>query len=367
MTQLKISIIIPCYNAEEYIVKTLESVVSQKHTNWECIIINDGSIDNSKKLIKGFIKNDNRFQLYTQKNKGLSYTRNKGIELASGDYIYFLDSDDLLDINSLFYLTMLINKNTNIDIVIGKTAITTNHNHNTVDIAAHHLPRNQVLYNKNLILLEDVVRYPLACIAANRLLNRDFILQNKIFFKEGILHEDELFHFECLIHCNSILLSDKTTYYYNNNNTNSITQNKTEKNTLDYLDILFIQYHKYYLYSKFNNLEKQRIAFYIYNFKKIIYDNYTTTPKKHKALLEKTIQKKFKKIQVPRTIVFKSRSDEKLMYKFYVVSFLKPKYINIYFKSFFRRNLKDKIIYKYLFYKAYYFNRKTIKKFYNYN
>lgn len=90
-----ISIIMPAYNMENYIGKTIESVLKQKYTKWELIIINDGSNDNTKQIVKQYQCKDKRIKYLEQENKGVSVARNKGIDSANGKYISFLDADDL--------------------------------------------------------------------------------------------------------------------------------------------------------------------------------------------------------------------------------------------------------------------------------
>lgn len=94
---MKFSIIIPVYNVEKYIVKCLESIYKQTYSKYEVIIINDGSPDNSKELIKNYIKNKKNFHLYDKENGGLSDARNYGLKYVTGDYILFIDSDDYID------------------------------------------------------------------------------------------------------------------------------------------------------------------------------------------------------------------------------------------------------------------------------
>lgn len=94
-----VSIIIPAYNSGDFIVDTLKSVQEQTYQNWECIIINDGSTDNTEKVVLSFIKESStpdKFIYHFQENGGLSSARNKGMTLSKGDFIQFLDSDDLL-------------------------------------------------------------------------------------------------------------------------------------------------------------------------------------------------------------------------------------------------------------------------------
>lgn len=92
-----VSIIIPCYNQDKYLAETLQSVSGQTYSNWECIIVDDGSLDDSSKIVENFAAEDPRFIYVYKKNGGVSSARNLGIEKAKGDFIQFLDSDDLLD------------------------------------------------------------------------------------------------------------------------------------------------------------------------------------------------------------------------------------------------------------------------------
>ncbi|MDA9277237.1 glycosyltransferase [Flavobacteriaceae bacterium] len=101
MKQPLVSIIISCYNQAHCITNTLESIVAQTYTNWECIIVDDGSMDTSAVLIKEFIKDDTRFTYLFQNNQGVSVARNTGFKLASGIFVNFLDGDDTFLPNKL--------------------------------------------------------------------------------------------------------------------------------------------------------------------------------------------------------------------------------------------------------------------------
>lgn len=92
----KVSVIVPCYNQGVYLDECLQSVMDQTHQNWECIIVNDGSTDHTEETAKKWAEKDPRFIYIYKKNGGLSSARNAGLEKASGDYIQFLDSDDLI-------------------------------------------------------------------------------------------------------------------------------------------------------------------------------------------------------------------------------------------------------------------------------
>lgn len=94
MNQL-VSIIIPCYNAEKYIVETIESVINQTYSNWELIVVNDGSTDSSLQKIDEFVNQGFKIEVFNKKNTGVSDTRNYGLKKAKGEFITFLDADDI--------------------------------------------------------------------------------------------------------------------------------------------------------------------------------------------------------------------------------------------------------------------------------
>lgn len=93
---IRISIIVPCYNHAKYLPEALKSVLEQTYKNWECIIVNDGSIDDTEEITKQWIEKDHRFRYLKIENGGLSNARNVGIEASIGEYILPLDADDLI-------------------------------------------------------------------------------------------------------------------------------------------------------------------------------------------------------------------------------------------------------------------------------
>ena len=101
MNNPKVSVIIPVYNTEAYVEQTLRSIMGQTLRDIELIVVNDGSTDGSLSVLERIATGDDRIRLYTQPNKGLSQTRNAGIARARGEFIYFMDSDDLLEPDAL--------------------------------------------------------------------------------------------------------------------------------------------------------------------------------------------------------------------------------------------------------------------------
>ena len=101
MSNELVSIITPCYNGAKYISETIDSVLCQTYTDWEMIIINDGSKDNSAEVISTYVERDSRIKLINQKNGGSANARNHGIRVANGRYIALLDADDIWENNFL--------------------------------------------------------------------------------------------------------------------------------------------------------------------------------------------------------------------------------------------------------------------------
>ena len=110
-----VSIIIPCYNQAKYLEETLYSILNQTYSNWECLIINDGSTDETEKIAQQFATKDHRFKYFHKENGGLSSARNFGLDKATGTYIQFLDSDDFIDTTKLEVSINELNKIENTD------------------------------------------------------------------------------------------------------------------------------------------------------------------------------------------------------------------------------------------------------------
>lgn len=114
---LKVSIIIPVYNSGKYLETCLNSILAQTYKNLEIIIINDGSTDNSPEIIENYEKDDSRIKVITQKNQGLSASRNNGLKKATGDYVTFVDSDDEIELTMIGDMLEKL-KETNSDIAV---------------------------------------------------------------------------------------------------------------------------------------------------------------------------------------------------------------------------------------------------------
>jgi glycosyltransferase involved in cell wall biosynthesis len=128
-----ISVIVPCYKQSHFLDGSLQSVLDQTYLNWECIIVNDGSPDDTESVAKQWCEKDDRFKYIFKENGGLSSARNSGIKIASGVYILPLDADDLLHVHYLTKLAPVLDLNQEIGIVSCYTSIFRNNISNIID------------------------------------------------------------------------------------------------------------------------------------------------------------------------------------------------------------------------------------------
>ena len=113
----KVSVIIPVYQAEKYLVRCVDSVTNQTYKNIELLLIDDGSTDNSLSICHRLAEKDSRIRVFYHRNMGVAATRNKGIDYATGQFIYFLDSDDWINENTIYDMVTSLNEN-NADLCI---------------------------------------------------------------------------------------------------------------------------------------------------------------------------------------------------------------------------------------------------------
>lgn len=233
---MKISFIIPMYNVEEYIEECIYSILFQSINDFEIIIINDGSTDNSLKKVE-LIK-DNRIKVITQKNKGLSAARNVGIKVAKGEYIAFVDSDDFI-LNKYAYEKMIqIAENEKSDIVHGKALLYINEaEKDKLFIEPTSVFRKTSISSEEYFLNALKQKKYTAAVWLN-LYRRDILVKNKLMFTEGIFHEDEEFTPRVLLKAKKISLYKEPFYGYRQR-VGSIMNNNINNNKKGN-DIIFI-------------------------------------------------------------------------------------------------------------------------------
>lgn len=209
-----ISVIIPVYNKDNLLNDCIKSVLMQTHKKLEVIIINDGSTDNSENIILKWKYRDNRIRYYKHENSGVAITRNKGIELATGEYLFFLDADDELPKNALSELNNNAQKNKS-DIVMG------NYIQKKGGIKRKRAKPSKYQFSQK-DLLDSLTQIELfltdsrlMAMVSNKLYKLEFIKKYNIKFNSNILAEDRLFNLKCYLNNPKITAIDSYTYIYN--------------------------------------------------------------------------------------------------------------------------------------------------------
>lgn len=256
-----ISIVIPIYNVEKYLRKCLDSVYSLNLDNKEVVLVNDGSTDTSINILNEFKnKYPNKTKLITQKNQGLSEARNMGIKNSNGKYILFIDSDDfIIPTETEEFINFGLDKK--VDILIGNYREYYNENY-IVQKSFYNLDKN--LEKEGIFFIENGVKNKCFRFAVwQNIYRKNFLLENNLFFKKGLLHEDNLFTPEAFFYAKKVRCFNKKFYFYRKNNLESITQTVNKKNYEHMLYTII----KLLEFKKSNNIENNyfnRIVLGIY-------------------------------------------------------------------------------------------------------
>ena len=228
-----ISIIIPVYKVEKYLEKCIQSVINQTYENLQIILVDDGSPDNCGKICDEYAKKDHRIEVIHKSNGGLSDARNKGLEIAKGEYIGFVDSDDYIEADMYEVLYNLL-KQYNADVSIcnfytvsqGKISI------KNADNGINEYNRIEIL--KEILLDKNIQSY-----AWNKLYKKE--LFDEIKYPIGKKYEDIGTTFYLLEKCNKVVVTGKSEYYYINRQ-DSIVNNVTESTITDYIELIMQRY-----------------------------------------------------------------------------------------------------------------------------
>lgn len=226
---MTISIIMPTYNVAPYIRKCLESVAAQTYTgSMECLIVDDCGPDNSIQIAEEFIKEYNGptdFRIiHREKNGGLSAARNSGIHEAKGEYLYFLDSDDMIYPHTISTLVTLAEKYPGVDIVQGN-----------IEVEPHDSWQYKLLHYEDAAMKEYwdnrdelrrlILSRTLPMTAWNKLVRKTFIVEHSLYFLEGYIHEDEMWRWDYQKYIQSLAVSPINTIWYRIDNQTSIMAN----------------------------------------------------------------------------------------------------------------------------------------------
>jgi len=208
----QISIILPVYNVEKYIKKCIQSILMQTYTDFELLAIIDGSPDNSLQVIQSFT--DTRIKIFKKVNGGLSDARNYGLGMASGKYVYFLDSDDWIEPNLLEDCVAILDSE-QLDLVIFGYIHDVENNREQVLYSNEVIPEKIIMKRGDQDLKITSKMINLLGYVWNKVYLRNFLLENEISFEKGtLLVEDVLFNTQVYCRTKVLRTIDKAYYHY---------------------------------------------------------------------------------------------------------------------------------------------------------
>ena len=268
---VKISVIVPVYNCEDYLEESIRSILNQSFNDIEIICVDDGSTDDSLNILKELSKQDTRLKVYTQENQGASVARNNALEKASGDYIYFFDADDYAveDCLEKVYSNAVNNDS---DMVI---FYFDNYNENVflkhcnIDLDKKFL---DVDYNNFTFNYKDYKQYAFKGASAPwfKLYKKDFLdKHDNIKFPVNLNHNDVPFHIMTVLKASKISFLPEFLYHYRVDNPNSISNSrlKSYKDIFCIINIIedFLKYEGLYddLKKEFDFLKIDQIVYQI--------------------------------------------------------------------------------------------------------
>lgn len=243
-----ISVIIPVYNSENYVERCIESILFQTYNDWELIVVNDGSTDDSERIIKNLAASDSRIRYYNKNNGGVSSARNLGIKYAKGEFLLFLDSDDWLSPDTCEVLIKNVVEKKADCIIYG---FHQTHGHiwapeKDIDYASLSELKSDFDYWLNTELLSSSV---------NKLYRKSLL--SFLFNEDVSFGEDLIFSLEYISNCNKISFITSPLYQHEVNNNSSITHSFNQRRlneieclqskVLEFAEMITIEtYRKYY-------------------------------------------------------------------------------------------------------------------------
>ena len=289
---IKVSVVMPVYNSDKYLKDSINTILNQSMKDLELICIDDGSTDNSLKILKEFAKKDSRVKIFTQDHNGAGVARNYGITKCNGKYLSFMDSDDLLDLNA-FQELWNISEEKKLDVAIFKAI---NFDDETGEIV------HNVLLDMNRLsqYVGDYV-FDINDIPQNlffhfnttpwcKFYNLDFVINSKSRFAEGIIFEDDKFSWEIIFNAKRIYFYEKYLYKRRLHSDSVMTSNDLRYvGTITIMNIitkLFIEYGFWEMHK--TNLCNNKIS--------LIFRRYNEIKDEYKETFYNEMKKDFEKL-----------------------------------------------------------------------
>lgn len=290
INNIKITVIIPVYNVEKYLKQCLDSVYAQTFKQFEVIAVDDGSTDHSSQILEKYDK----LILVKKENGGLSSARNAGLQLAKGEYILFLDSDDYIEETTLEDIYYNAEKENADHIIINHQCFSDKSN---VVLCERFLKgKYQGIYKGKELFCRMVKENEFLSGAPYHIIKRENLEKNNMRFLEGVIHEDELFGFQCYMNTDRVLVLDKPYYHYRIRE-NSIMRSKTiEKSFLGYLKT-YDKMIDYIALYKVEKEERKWIGKHFFERFSILFDLLCQMDQEKRAIYQKNLDEISEKLQ----------------------------------------------------------------------
>lgn len=248
MANNKISVIVPIYNVEKYLGRCIESIINQTYTNLEIILVDDGSPDRCPQICDEYARIDHRIQVIHKKNGGLSSARNAGINIATGEYIGFVDSDDYIDVH-MYEVLIQACLDQQCKLAVCRIQHFTGDRYDKKVKTSSNF-RN--VTNTEALWELQGADGELFCVAWNKLYHKE--LFDELRYPVGKINEDEFVTYKAIDQAGNLVVCDNTLYFYYQENNSSITKNKKYFTCEDVFDA-FNEREEYFKKAGYPKLE----------------------------------------------------------------------------------------------------------------
>lgn len=285
MTSPKISVIIPVFNTEKYLSKCLDTIILQTYKNLEIICVNDGSTDSSEQILKEYAQKDSRIIVLNQQNSGQSVARNKGLEIATGEFVSFIDSDDWVSLSlyqKFVNALKLVNSDIHIymfnaDIFLKEQSLS--------DVKLKHVFELEIWKIRAEKLLYSVADcsnpFDGNMSVCNKIYKKSYLDSLNLKFEKNLIFEDKVFHFESFLRTQKIYINNDALYHYRQHSAS--TMHTIKNNVFDIFEVIPL-INKALIDS--NTYEKNKYAFFQFLMNHFVYLLFSSLPADSPKLYE---------------------------------------------------------------------------------
>jgi glycosyltransferase involved in cell wall biosynthesis len=309
--KVDVSIVVPVYNVEDYLRQCLDSIINQTLKKLEIICVNDGSTDNSLRILEEYAKKDQRIKIINKKNAGLGSARNIGMANATGEYTGFVDSDDWVDL-SMFEKLYKRAKSPKSDMVMCPIYIYDDIKHGSeYDLSYFNLDCFNDDFNDSFDYSKTKKFFFKICVTAvNKIYRTKFLKDIDVKFPEGLIFEDNPFFYKTFLNAKKVSLIRDFLYFYRANRSDSIISKADQK----YFDVVKIQNISREIFisnPKYNDLKINLLNYQIGS----IFNRYNQVSEEYKKEFFELIKKDFHDINLDNNEFEKLIPDSKNKYE----------------------------------------------------